>query len=128
MNDRKCVRLQSHFINYGSKLNAIQNLQKPITSKKDSTINVFCYFHACPQASIRSAEDHLTHGLLHRILLSHDMHPYKFTKIQALKSEGYQNRIQLFWNHSGLHPIRTFFYKEKYLDRQSSIFQGRYFR
>ena len=96
MNKRKFGRIQNNFINYGSKLKAERTLPKPVTSDEDNVINVLAYFHAYPQASIRSAEDDLglSYASIQRILDSHDMHPYKFTKVQALKPEDYQRRIQ----------------------------------
>ena len=96
MNKRKFVRLQNNFINYGSKLKSERRLPKPVTFVEDNIINVLAYFHAYPQSSTRSAEDDLglTRASVQRILDNHDMHPYKFTKVQALKPEDYERRVQ----------------------------------
>lgn len=95
LNERKFVRLQNNFIDYGSKLKAQRHLPKPVTTDEDNIINVLAYFHACPHASTRSAEQDLglTRTSLHRILTKYNMHPYKLTKVQALKPEDHLNRI-----------------------------------
>ncbi|WP_209391486.1 hypothetical protein, partial [Chryseobacterium sp. RR2-3-20] len=64
-------------------------------SDEDNVINVMAYFYAYPRSSIRSAADDLniTITSVHRILKYHDMHPFKFNKVQALKVEDYARRV-----------------------------------
>ncbi|MVN24212.1 hypothetical protein GO639_03360 [Staphylococcus aureus] len=75
MNERKFVRLQNNFLNYGSMLKAPSTLPKPVTSNEDNTVNVLAYFYAYPEASIRSAEKDLgvSHASVQRILKNHGM-------------------------------------------------------
>lgn len=63
-------------------------------------MNVLGYFQANPQASSRSAEKELctAHSFLHNILKNHNMHPYKFTKVQALKPEDFNRKVRFCEN------------------------------
>jgi hypothetical protein len=96
MDKRKFVRIQNNFIQFGSQLKNDRSLPKPVTSDEENIVNVLAYFHAYPQASIRSAADDLglTYYSVQRILDDHDMHPFKFTKVQQLKPDDYQRRIR----------------------------------
>ena len=100
MNNKKFRRIERNVVNFGSSLKAVRNLPRPITSNEENEINVFAYFHAYPQASIRCAKEDL--GLsfysVQIILSSHNMHDYKYTKVQFLKPEDYPQRVLLCEN------------------------------
>ncbi|HLJ31149.1 MAG TPA: transposase [Candidatus Babeliales bacterium] len=96
MNLKKFIRIQNNFTEFGSALKAPRNLPRPVTSNEDNEINVLAYFQVFPQSSIRCAQDDLgiTYSSVQRILVKHNMHDYKFTKVQAMKPQDPQHRVE----------------------------------
>ena len=94
MDNKKFRRIVNNFKNFGSSLKVPRNLPRPVTSNEENEINVLAYFHAFPGSSIRSAKEDLglTYYCVQSILDKHNMHDYKYTKVQCLKSEDYPQR------------------------------------
>lgn len=95
MNNKKFKRIQSNFQNFGSSLKVTRNLPRTVTSNQENEINVLAFFHAYPQSSIRCAKEDLglTYYCVQEILSKHNMHDYKFTKVQFLKPEDFPQRV-----------------------------------
>lgn len=96
INNRKFIRIQNNFVNFGSSLTAPKNMLKPVTSDEVNEVNVLAYFHANPQSSIRRAEQDLNvpYSSVQRILANHKMHNYKLTKVQALMPQDCPQRME----------------------------------
>lgn len=69
---------------------------RPETENEDNEINVLAYFYVYPHASIRNAKIDLglSYATIHRILVKHKLHPFKFITQQALLPGDAQRRIE----------------------------------
>lgn len=94
MNKYKFRKIEADFLRFG--INKKKSVPKPVTGNEDNQVNVLAYFEAHPHSSIPAASRDL--GLScsssQRILRQHNMHPYSFVKLQALRPGDDQRRIE----------------------------------
>lgn len=95
MNERKFRRIERNYLNFGI-VDAPRNQVNWVTGDGDNEINVLGYFYAYPHASISSAAVDLgiSRTSIWRILQKHNMHDYKFIRLQALQREDPPKRVE----------------------------------
>lgn len=94
MTRNKFAKIRRNFLNNGSWKTELRRT-KEVVDREETVINVLGYFNAYPKSSIRGAVAELgvSYASVRRILVKHNMRPYKFTLVQHLIPADFPRRI-----------------------------------